>query len=209
VLLAILAVLVVAGATTGIILLTRDSGDATAGPSTPPASSTTTSAAGSAPSPFPPSSSSVLEPTTASQATSAATTAPQTTDPVTSEPVPPTSSAAETTATSRGQNDGDVVAVMAATEKFLDALHQSDLAAAKAASCEEFAALLTQSIVDGAKDMTATGDPTIAGDQATVPVTYTDDGDKKSDVMPLTRQDDGEWLVCVESASSTTESSGG
>ena len=83
------------------------------------------------------------------------------------------------------------------------------LAAAKAASCEEFAALLTQSIVDGAKDMTATGDPTIAGDQATVPVTYTDDGDKKSDVMPLTRQDDGEWLVCVESASSTTESSGG
>ncbi len=86
---------------------------------------------------------------------------------------------------------------------------QGDLAAAKAASCEEFAALLTQSVVDGAKDMATSGDPTISGDQATVPVTYTDDGEKKSDAMPLTRQDDGQWLVCLESASSTTESSGG
>jgi len=98
---------------------------------------------------------------------------------------------------------------MAATNTFLEALHAGDLAAAKAASCDEFAALLTQSVVDGAKDMTATGDPVISGDKASVPVTYTDAGEKKTDTMPLTRQDDGRWLVCIASASSTTRTSGG
>ena len=212
-LLAILAVLVVAGATTAIILLTRDSGDDTAGTSSPLATSpATTSAASTAPSPFPSMSSTQLQPTSPDPATTApsvVTSTPETTGPITSEAVPPTTSAVETTATTGAQDPGDAAAVMAATNTFLEALHAGDLAAAKAASCDEFAKLLTQSVVDGAKDMTATGDPMISGDKAAVPVTYTDDGQKKTDTMPLTRQDDGRWLICIASASSTARPSTG
>jgi hypothetical protein len=208
VLLAILAVLVVGGATTAIILATKGSDDTGGGTTTsvPTSAAVTTGPTTSAPEPFPPLSSGPTEatgPDTSIQPTEPTsappTTTPQTTGPITSAETATTRSAPDTSSPS----GDDAAEALAAAKTFVDAVNAGDVDAAKAASCEDFAALVTKTLIDGVKPMTITGSATVTDGTALVPITYKDSGETKDDTIPLTNET-GPWLVCLPPTTPTS-----